>query len=110
LSEKNKMQIDEQLQRHIFSLPTDLKAEVLDFVLRLEKRREREAKAQDQLMATIKAIKPVKVPLSSEEMVRLSREGKGHEIARIIEAKKGHTPMTQKFIGLLAGTNLDESN
>ena len=30
------MQLDDQLQQHVFSLPMELKAEVLDFVLRLE--------------------------------------------------------------------------
>jgi hypothetical protein len=29
---------------------------------------------------------------------------------KIIEAKKGHLPVTQSFIGVLAGTNLDESD
>ena len=29
---------------------------------------------------------------------------------KIIEAKKGHLPETQSFIGVLAGTNLDESD
>lgn len=28
----------------------------------------------------------------------------------ISEAKKGHLPVTQSFIGLLAGSNLDESH
>jgi len=35
---------------------------------------------------------------------------KANEIARVNEAKKGHTPITQKFIGLLAGSHLDESD
>ena len=29
---------------------------------------------------------------------------------KIIEAKKGHLPLTQSFIGVLAGSNLDESD
>ena len=29
---------------------------------------------------------------------------------KIIEAKKGHLPVTQSFIGVLAGSNLDESD
>ncbi len=29
---------------------------------------------------------------------------------KIMEAKKGHLPVTQSFIGVLAGTNLDESD
>ncbi len=29
---------------------------------------------------------------------------------KINEAKKGHLPVTQSFIGVLAGTNLDESD
>ena len=29
---------------------------------------------------------------------------------KIDEAKKGHLPITQSFIGVLAGTNLDESD
>lgn len=29
---------------------------------------------------------------------------------KIIEAKKGHLPVTQSFIGVLAGSNFDESD
>lgn len=110
------MQLDEQLHQHIELLPLELKAEVLDFVLFLEQKQERQAKEslteakQQELMATIKAIKPVKAPLSSEEIVRHLRAGKDHEIAKIIEAKKGHTPITQNFIGLLVGSDLDEND
>ena len=38
------MQLDDQLQQHVFSLLMELKAEVLDFVLRLEQKQERQAK------------------------------------------------------------------
>ena len=31
-------------------------------------------------------------------------------LENISEAKKGHLPVTQSFIGLLAGSNLDESD
>jgi len=43
--EKNKMQLDEQLQKHIFSLPIELKAEVLDFVLFLEQKLKKQQKS-----------------------------------------------------------------
>lgn len=65
---------------------------------------------QHELMAMINTIKPVKAPLSSEEMLRLIRADKTEEIHRIAEARKGHHPITQQFIGLLAGSNLDESD
>ena len=39
---------------------------------------------QKELMALIADIKPVKAPLSSEEIVRLLREGKDHELAEIM--------------------------
>lgn len=41
---------------------------------------EQQTRQQEELMALIKAIKPVKAPFSSEEMVRLLREGKDHEL------------------------------
>ncbi len=31
-------------------------------------------------------------------------------LEKISDAKKGHLPVTQSFIGLLAGSNLDESD
>lgn len=39
------MQLDEQLQKHIFSLPIELKAEVLDFVLFLEQKLKKQQKS-----------------------------------------------------------------
>ena len=65
-------------------LPDELGQQVLqhenvqEFVkMALEKMLLEEKKtAQQELMAMIKAIKPVKSPLSSEEMVRYLREGK----------------------------------
>lgn len=39
------MQIDEQLQKHIISLPVELKAEVLDFVLFLEQKLKKQQKS-----------------------------------------------------------------
>jgi uncharacterized protein (DUF1778 family) len=39
------MQLDEQLQKHIFSLPLELKAEVLDFVLFLEQKLKKQQKS-----------------------------------------------------------------
>ena len=40
------MQLDEQLQKHIFSLPVELKAEVLDFVLFLEQKLKKQQKSK----------------------------------------------------------------
>lgn len=71
---------------------------------------EREARQQEELMTFIRAIKPVKAPHSSEDVVRLVREGEEQLAEKIIEAKKGHLPATQAFIGLLAGSHLDESD
>ena len=45
---------------------------------------EEKTQQQQELMAMIRAIKPVKAPLSSEEMVRMLREGKDHELAEIM--------------------------
>ncbi len=39
------MQLDEQLQKHIFSLPIELKSEVLDFVLFLEQKLKKQQKS-----------------------------------------------------------------
>ena len=39
------MQLDEQLQKHIISLPIELKAEVLDFVLFLEQKLKKQQKS-----------------------------------------------------------------
>ncbi len=57
------MQLDEQLQQHVFSLPMELKAEVLDFVLFLEQKQERQAK--EQLKALMSAV-PASVNLADE--------------------------------------------
>ena len=39
------MKLDEQLQKHIFSLPIELKSEVLDFVLFLEQKLKKQQKS-----------------------------------------------------------------
>lgn len=57
------MQLDEQLQQHVFSLPMELKAEVLDFVLFLEQKQERQAK--EHLKALMSAV-PASVNLADE--------------------------------------------
>jgi hypothetical protein len=57
------MQLDEQLQQHVFSLPMELKAEVLDFVLFLEQKQERQVK--EHLKALMSAI-PASVNLADE--------------------------------------------
>ncbi|MFI3219486.1 MAG: DUF2281 domain-containing protein [Methylococcales bacterium] len=75
------MQLDEQLQQHIFSLPTELKAEVLDFVLFLEQKQERQAK--ERLKALMSGI-PDSVNLTDELLAD-----------RRQEAEKECTEMTQ---------------
>jgi uncharacterized protein (DUF1778 family) len=40
------MQLDDQLQKHIFSLPVELKTEVLDFVLFLEQKLKKQQKSK----------------------------------------------------------------
>lgn len=57
------MQLDEQLQQHLFLLPQDLKAEVLDFVLFLEQKQEKQAK--DSLKERMSVI-PASVNLADE--------------------------------------------
>ncbi|MEI6333786.1 MAG: hypothetical protein WCS87_04460 [Methylococcaceae bacterium] len=57
------MHLDEQLQQHLFSLPMALKAEVLDFVLFLEQKQERQAK--DHLKALMSSV-PASVNLADE--------------------------------------------
>jgi hypothetical protein len=79
------MKLDEQIQQHVVSLPMELKAEVLDFVLFLEHKREQQTKE-----------------LKTETQQALTE--------KIIEAKKGHLPNTQAFIGVLAGSNVDEND
>ena len=61
----------------------DLKQFILDAVeakLLQEKRKQK----QQELMAMIRAIQPVKAALSSEEMTRMLREGKDHELAELL--------------------------
>jgi hypothetical protein len=61
----------------------DLKQFVLDAVeakLLQEKRKQQ----QQELMAMIKAIQPVKTALSSEEMTRMLRKGKDHELTGLL--------------------------
>ena len=57
------MHLDEQLQQHVFSLPMELKAEVLDFVLFLEQKQEKQAK--DHLKALMSSV-PASVNLADE--------------------------------------------
>ena len=57
------MHLDEQLKQHVFSLPMELKAEVLDFVLFLEQNREKLAK--DHLKALMSSV-PASVNLADE--------------------------------------------
>jgi hypothetical protein len=45
---------------------------------------EQKTQQQKELMDLIADIKPVKAPLSSEEMVRYLREGKDHELMEIM--------------------------
>jgi hypothetical protein len=81
------MQLDEQIQQHIVLLPVELKAEVLDFVLLLEQKQIKQAEQLKRLALGISTL---------EE--------------RINEAKKGHLPLTQSFIGVLMGAHFDESD
>jgi len=75
------MHLDEQIQQHVFLLPTELKVEVLDFVLFLEHKRitQRNEKKKN-FLELIRSIEPVKAPFSSEEMVAMLREGKEQQI------------------------------
>ena len=64
------MQLDEKIQQHLNLLPLELKAEVLDFVLFLEQKRERQAKERlKALMSTI----PASVNLA-DELIAQRRE------------------------------------
>lgn len=78
------MQIDEQLHQRIDLLPMELKAKVLDFILHLEQDQKKQTTEQEELMAMIKEITPVKAPLSSEEMTRMLRDGKEHELSELV--------------------------
>ncbi|MEY4768058.1 MAG: hypothetical protein RL637_697 [Pseudomonadota bacterium] len=65
----------------------DLKQFVLDAVeakLLQEKRKQQ----QRELMAMIKAIQPVKAALSSQEMTRMLRAGKDHELTELMNHGK----------------------
>jgi len=57
------MHLDEQLQQHVFSLPMELKAEVLDFVLFLEQKQEMQAKEH---LKTLMSVVPASVNLVDE--------------------------------------------
>jgi hypothetical protein len=70
------MQLDKQIQEHVFLLPTELKAEVLDFVLSLEQKREKEiADKKKQFLKLLHSIEPVTAPFPSEEMTAMLRQG-----------------------------------
>lgn len=75
------MQLDDQLQQHVFSLPMELKAEVLDFVLRLEQKQERQAK--EQLKALMSKV-PASINLADELIAdrRLEVEKELKDIAK----------------------------
>ena len=75
------MQLDDQLQQHVFSLPMELKAEVLDFVLRLEKKQERQAK--EHLKALMSKV-PASINLVDELIAdrRLEVEKEQKDIAK----------------------------
>ena len=75
------MQLDYQLQQHVFSLPMELKAEVLDFVLRLEQKQERQAK--EQLKALMSKV-PASINLADELIAdrRLEVEKELKDIAK----------------------------
>jgi hypothetical protein len=65
------MQLDEQIQQHIYSLPLELKTEVLDFVLFLEQKQEKQAK--ERLKALMSAV-PASVNLADELVADRRRE------------------------------------
>ncbi len=70
------MQLDKQIQEHVFLLPTELKTEVLDFVLFLEQKRKKETDDKKrQFLNLLHSIKPVKAPFPSEEMTAMLRQG-----------------------------------
>ena len=70
------MQLDKQIQEHVFLLPTELKAQVLDFVLFLEQKQAKEKnKKKRQFLKLLHDIEPVKAPFSSEEMTAMLRQG-----------------------------------
>ena len=96
----------------VFDIQNSLKQQdIKQFVLEAVKSKflqEREAQQQKELMTLIKAIKPVKAPLSSEDIVRMLREGKDHELSKMrVDEEQPHLPITQSLIGLLKGSNLD---
>ena len=68
----------------VFDIQNSLKQQdIKQFVLEAVKSKflqEREAQQQKELMTLIRAIKPVKAPYSSEDMVRMLRDGKEHEL------------------------------
>jgi hypothetical protein len=46
-----------------------------------------------------------------EAVKKMLLEQKENQLAeKIVAAKKGHSPITQSFIGVLAGSNLDEQD
>lgn len=81
------MQLDEQIQQHVISLPIDLKAEVLDFVLFLEQKQKRQA---EEHLKTLMSVIPASVNLADELIAD-----------RRLEAGKEHLPQTQSMIGAL---------
>jgi len=75
------MQLNKQIQQHVVALPTDLQADVLDFVLALEQKQKPQAKKESEskkryFLNLINAIDPVTAPFSSEKMIELLRQGK----------------------------------
>lgn len=57
------MQLDEEIQQHLFPLPTELKTEVLDFVLFLEQKQEKQAKIR---LKSLMSVIPPTVNLADE--------------------------------------------
>jgi|GEM_PF-806472 len=90
------MNLAQQVYQAVKPLPQEKVQEVLDFALFLQQRAEQ--------------MESFTAPYSSEKMVKRLRERKTNEMTKINAAKKGHTPITQKFIGLLADSHLDESD
>ncbi len=57
------MQLDEEIRQHVYLLPMELKAEVLDFVLFLEQKQTKHAKERlKELMSVV----PASVSLTDE--------------------------------------------
>ncbi|MDD2722995.1 MAG: DUF2281 domain-containing protein [Methylovulum sp.] len=93
------MHLDEQLHQHLDLLPMDLKAEVLDFVLFLEQKQERQAK--EHLTALMSVI-PASVSLVDELLAD-----------RRLETDKEHSSQTQSLVGALQNTEsllIEEDN